>query len=137
MMESKAVIEDRRKYVKAFSDTMLKIWQERMAILRVIDTGNLYRSVASGVSIEDNEISRVTFTFNFSEYGIYVNAGTGRETPRGNPGDIGRAKVRKPKKWYRPKFYMSMMNLREFFAESFHIKFVSIIDETFTTRSNL
>lgn len=128
------LIDDRRRYVDAFAATMLEIWREKMALLGVLDTGALFSSVASGYSIHDNEVSGVTFHFNFLEYGIYVDAGSGREVPRGNPGDIGRQKVRQPKRWYRPKYYMSLMNIREFFAESFSIRFVALVDEVLSAR---
>ena len=36
-------IEERAKYVAAFNDTMIKIWQEQITLLGVIDTGQLLR----------------------------------------------------------------------------------------------
>jgi len=36
--------EERKKIVLAFNDTMLKIWQEQITLLGVIDTGALLAS---------------------------------------------------------------------------------------------
>ena len=36
---------EREKFVTAFNDTMLKIWQEQITLLGVIDTGHLLNSV--------------------------------------------------------------------------------------------
>ena len=35
-----AAIEERAKYVAAFNDTMIKIWQEQITLLGVIDTAS-------------------------------------------------------------------------------------------------
>lgn len=36
--------EERKKFVLAFNDTMLRIWQEQITLLGVIDTGALLAS---------------------------------------------------------------------------------------------
>ena len=33
--------QERRKYISAFNDTMIKIWKEQITLLGVIDTGML------------------------------------------------------------------------------------------------
>ena len=37
-------IEERKKFVHGFNDTMIKIWQEQITLLGVIDTGALLAS---------------------------------------------------------------------------------------------
>ena len=37
-------LQERQKFVTAFNDTMLKIWQEQITLLGVIDTGALLAS---------------------------------------------------------------------------------------------
>lgn len=37
-------INERRKFVEAWNKTMLEIWRERISKLKVINTGNLWRS---------------------------------------------------------------------------------------------
>jgi hypothetical protein len=52
---------------------------------------------------------------------------TGRETPRGNPGDIGRTKRRQRRKWFSTKYYASVMNIKEFLEENLGWQFCGII----------
>lgn len=128
--------EERRKYVTAFNNTMIKIWRERIALLKVVDTGALYRSTISvGLSM-DGKVSAVTLSQAFNTYGLFQDYGTGREVPIGNPGDIGRDKVRQRRKWFSTKYYASVMNLKEFFADNLGRDFTGIIanalnDKTF------
>lgn len=90
-------------------------------------TGKLILSTEAAAMKHSADYSEVTFMQHFLDYGIYVDAGTGREVPRGNPGDIGRCKVRKPKPWFSRKYYMSMMNLRDFYAENLGLQAIGII----------
>ena len=58
--------EERRRYVTAFNSTMIKIWRERIALLKVIDTGALYRStLAVGMSI-DGKVTNITLSQRFN-----------------------------------------------------------------------
>ena len=58
-------LDERRKYVFAFNNTMIKIWREQIALLNVIDTGALYRSTVAVATnaddkiVESREIGRV------------------------------------------------------------------------------
>ena len=54
----------------------------------------------------------------FLEYGLWQNFGTGKETQRGNRGDMERKKVRQKKPWFSRKYYASVMNLRDFLADN-------------------
>ena len=42
----------------------------------------------------------------------------GNTSPRGNSGDIGRAKVRQRRKWFSRKYYASVMNIKEFYEDN-------------------
>lgn len=126
-------IESRRRYVDAFNSTLVKIWQEKLALLKIIDTGALFRSFATAYAIHDSEVTQVMMHLEFHEYGTYADRGTGRETPRGNPGDIGRAKVRRPRPWINKKYYASLYNLRDFYIQSLNQSVVAIFTHTFTT----
>lgn len=119
--------EERRRYVTAFNSTMIKIWRERIALLKVIDTGALYRSVLAVGMTADGKVTQVTLSQRFNTYGIFQDYGTGREVPRGNPGDIGRDKVRQRRKWFSTKYYASVMNLKEFFADNLGRDFTGIV----------
>lgn len=109
---------ERQKYVQAFNTTMLKIWREQIILLGAIDTGALYRSVVAVGMKADGKFTSISLSQKFNLYGLYVDYGTGSNTPRGNPGDIGRANARKRKRWFSRKYFASVMNIREFFADN-------------------
>ena len=136
-------IEARRKYVTAFNATMVKIWREQIALLGVIDTGALYRSTIGISMTADGKFVDITLAQAFNTYGIFVDYGTGRNTPRGNSGDIscqreqsgarsnsaersrnrceanfGKANGRQRKRWFSRKYFASVMNIQEFYADS-------------------
>lgn len=110
--------QEREKYVRAFNDTMVKIWREQIALLGVVDTGALYRSTVAVSMKSDGKFTSVSLEQSFNVYGLYVDYGTGSNTPRGNPGDIGRDNKRKRRRWFSRKYFASVMNIREFFADN-------------------
>ena len=121
-------IEARQKYVTAFNNTMIRIWKEKITLLDVIDTGRLLHSVPIVLAMRaDGRFFEVTLTQSFLEYGLWQDYGTGRETPRGNPGDIGRAKKRQRRKWFSTKYYASVMNIKEFYEDNIGRSFTGIL----------
>ena len=122
-------IDERGKYVRAFNDTMIKIWKEQITLLHVIDTQRLLRSpIAIGMNA-DGKFSEVHLSQAFLEYGLWQDYGTGKEVPRGNSGDLGRPKVRKERHWFSRKYYMSVMNIKEFMGDSLGRQFQGIISD--------
>ena len=119
--------KEREKYVLAFNDTMLKIWREQITLLGVIDTGRLLSSPLAMPVHADGRFYEVSLSQAFLEYGLWQDFGTGKEIPRGNPGDIGRDRIRQPRPWFSRKYYASVMNIREFMAESIGEEFVGIV----------
>ena len=109
---------EREKFVSAFNETMLKIWKEQMTLLDVIDTGALLASPKALPIRADGQFIELGLSQSFLEYGLWQNFGTGKETPRGNKGDMGRKKVRQKKPWFSRKYYASVMNLRDFLADN-------------------
>lgn len=120
-------VEQRRKYVTAFNATMVKIWREQMALLGVIDTGALYRSTIGISMTADGKFIDISLEQAFNTYCLFVDYGTGRNTPRGNPGDIGRANGRHRKRWFSRKYFASVMNIQEFYADSLGQEFCRAI----------
>lgn len=116
--DPKLALNEREKYVRAFNSTMIKIWREQIILLGVVDTGALYRSVVATGMKADGKYTSISLSQKFNLYGLYVDYGTGSNTPRGNPGDIGKANPRKRKRWFSRKYYASVMNIREFFADN-------------------
>lgn len=126
--------DEREKYVMAFNDTMLKIWQEQITLLGVIDTHSLLRSPIALPVRTDGRFFEVGLSQAFLEYGLWQDYGTGKETPRGNSGDIGRDKVRQRRRWFSRKYYASVMNIKEFFADNLGKQFTGIIADAFLKR---
>ena len=125
---------EREKYVLAFNDTMLKIWQEQITLLGVIDTHSLLRSPTALPVRTDGRFFEVGLSQAFLEYGLWQDYGTGRETPRGNSGDLGREKVRGRRRWFSRKYYASVMNIKEFFADNLGKEYQGILSDIFDDR---
>ena len=119
--------KEREKFVTAFNDTMIKIWQEQITLLGVIDTGALLASPKAIAMRADGRFFEVSLSQAFLEYGLWQDYGTGRETPRGNCGDIGRTKVRQRRKWFSRKYYASVMNIKEFYEDNIGKSFAGIL----------
>ena len=118
---------EREKFVLAFNGTMLRIWQEQITLLGVIDTGRLLKSVKALPVQADGRFIEIGLSQAFLEYGLWQDFGTGKEIPRGNSGDIGREKKRVAKKWFSKKYYSSVLNLRDFLAENIGNDFVGLV----------
>lgn len=121
---------EREKYVSAFNETMLKIWKEQMTLLDVIDTGALLASPKALPIRADGQFIELGLSQSFLEYGLWQNFGTGKETPRGNKGDMGRKKVRQKKPWFSRKYFASVMNLRDFLADNLAKEFVGVVAQS-------
>ena len=127
MPEIRDTQQERQKFIMAFNNTMLKIWREQITLLDVIDTGRLLKSPKSVQTTADGRFIEATLSQAFLEYGLWQDFGTGKEIPRGNPGDIGREKKRVAKKWFSRKYYASVMNLNEFMADNMGHEFVGVV----------
>lgn len=127
--------QEREKYVLAFNDTMIKIWQEQITLLDVIDTRQLLASPMAFPVRADGRFFEVGLSQAFLEYGLWQDYGTGKETPRGNSGDIGREKKRKRRRWFSKKYYSSVMNIRDFFADNLGREFQGIIADSFDDKN--
>ncbi|MBQ8365490.1 MAG: hypothetical protein IJX41_06390 [Bacteroidaceae bacterium] len=151
--------DEREKYVMAFNDTMLKIWQEQITLLGVIDTHSLLRSPIALPVRTDGRFFEVGLSQAFLEYGLWQDYGTGREIPRkpravsnsfehsrgeagigqsqiprGNSGDLGHEKVRGRRRWFSRKYYASVMNIKEFFADNLGRQYQGILSDIFNDR---
>ena len=126
--------DEREKYVMAFNDTMLKICQEQITLLGVIDTHSLLRSPTALPVRTDGRFFEVGLSQAFLEYGLWQDYGTGRETPRGNSGDLGHEKVRGRRRWFSRKYYASVMNIKEFFADNLGKEYQGILSDIFNDK---
>ena len=138
--------ELRKRYIEAWNETMIKIWQERILALKVYESPrrpsrngeqHLLDSLRSFPVQHDDRYMELTLRQSFLEYGIYQDLGVGREKPVGNSGDIGGTtqagkprKYRERRKWFSTKYYASTMRLKDFMAESIGEEFTAILSET-------
>ncbi|WP_289862922.1 hypothetical protein [uncultured Duncaniella sp.] len=137
--------EERRKFVNGWNSTMIDIWQERIRKLGVYHTGSLWRSPLALKVRADGRFYDITLSQTFLEYGLWQDLGTGREIPHANDGKVqcldpvyrdehnldeprkrgpkwGGGETsghpREPRRWFSTKYYSSVLNLRDFMAES-------------------
>lgn len=159
-----AAQEQREKYILAFNSTMIQIWQERITLLDVIDTGALLSSPISLPVRADGRFFEVTLSQSFLEYGLWQDYGVGRETPKGMKanssvwseesthaiaeerpsgsfrtpcGDLARAKKRQRRPWFSRKYYASVLNLRDFLGDNIGKEFQGIIADTFARTNKI
>ena len=78
----------REKYLQEWTDNMVTYWQERIAKLRAVDTGNLNSSIEARLLLDG---AKAAIRHAFPAYGKYVDDGTGREfTNTGYVDSLGR-----------------------------------------------
>lgn len=136
-LNEKEQIDARRRYVEAFNGTMMRIWREKVRELRIIDTGMLLKSLDTRSASHDSDRSffNIKLSQVFAEWGLWQNYGVGKEVFRGNNGDIMRDKKRIARVWFSRKYYASVMNLRDFMADSIGREFVGIMSDVFDEHS--
>ncbi len=108
---------------------MLDIWQERIYKLKVIRTSSLWRSPLALPVKSDGRFYDITLSENFLEYGLWQDLGTGRNVKVGNTHQAdqdGWENKRERRRWMSPKYYASVMNLRDFMADSLGDEFKSM-----------
>ena len=124
-------------YPKSWQDKMVEIWQDRILLLGIRDTGALYRSVQT--SITQWQGIEGTLGFRFLEYGIYVDAGTGNGYRRGNGGDLeflgrdyrqkhGLGKTRERRRWFSVSWAISTRVLANEMERQIGDEFVALFD---------
>ena len=129
---------------------------EQITLLGVIDTHSLLRSPTALPVRTDGRFFEVGLSQAFLEYGLWQDYGTGREIPRkpravsnsfehsrgeagigqsqiprGNSGDLGHEKVRGRRRWFSRKYYASVMNIKEFFADNLGKEYQGILSDIF------
>ncbi len=82
-----ALVSTIKDFGDAWTQKMTEIWRDRMDLLGVYDTGALRSSLVDGNFSMTGDAS-ATASFQFLEYGIYVDAGTGNGYKRGNGGEL-------------------------------------------------
>lgn len=133
----KQLTQEQEQWVREWYDMMGRIWRDRLDLLGVFDTGALRSRVGGATLLMDG--LDLTATFQFLEYGIYVDAGTGNGYKRGNGGNLEildsiyrhehkMGKMREKKPWFSPSWYISVNVLKEKMADFIGEQFVGAFD---------
>ena len=116
---------------------MVTIWRDRIDAMDILDTGALRGSVAGkGFAIDE---MGGQMAFQFLQYGIFVDLGTGKGYKRGNGGDLkflgkdyrkqhNLGKARKKRPWFSKSWYISTQVIKDVYARFVGDKFVGIMD---------
>lgn len=128
---------EHEKYIRAWSEQMVRIWADRIREFKAVDTGTLLASVSADAPTVDGFSAEASFRF--LEYGMYVDAGTGNGYRRGNGGNleflgkayrkahkIGKARVRRP--WFSRSWAISRRVLANKLADIMGDRFVAAFD---------
>lgn len=143
-------VKNQKEYIKAWTDMMVDIWQEKIAKHNVVRTGALMGSFSSTPTADSTLIE-------WAGYGIYQAFGTGHGYARGNGGDlkfldpeyrhknrldkqrkVGSAwggymtsgKPRKRRNWYSHKLYTSLAVFRRAMTDIYaHDVLNTIVEE--------
>lgn len=128
---------DLQTYSKAWYDKMVEIWRDRIDAMNILDTGALRGSVA-GKGFAIDELGG-QMAFQFLQYGIFVDLGTGKGYKRGNGGDLeflgkdyrkqhNLGKARKKRPWFSTSWYVSTQVIRDVYARFVGEQFAGIMD---------
>lgn len=147
--------EDMQKYLQAWTDMMVTIWQTNIRRLHVEDTLQLRNNISGLVVNTLEDVDMVEHQF--LQYGIYQDMGVGRYyKTKNNNGDLefldksyredygldqprswydkkrGRrvsrsGEPRKPRRWYSVSYYISVMVLKDKMADMYAEEFVGVL----------
>ncbi|MCM1320246.1 MAG: hypothetical protein NC217_07695 [Muribaculaceae bacterium] len=124
--------QERERYIRAWNNTMVSIWKDRVIKLNVLDTGALYNSIVAISMNADDKFTEITLSQAFNQYGLYVDFGTGSNTYKGNDGKLEGGNPRRRKKWFSTGYYASVMNLKEFMADNMGADMANTVSNALT-----
>jgi len=126
MQTTGTLSRDINAYYEAWAKMMITIWQDKVAALRIHDTGALFSSFHMELlSQSGGNIDKIVFTYLY--YGRMVDMGVGRGVKFGDYMLTG--KKRKTKPWYNKSFFHSLKVMNEKRAELYGEEFQAIIHE--------
>ena len=125
--------------IEAWAKIVIDIWEEKIIQEQILDTQELFDSLSQHLLKHSRgSIAKVEFAFKL--YGIYVDMGVGKETARGNSGNLEQYSYyddfiqskrlrRKPQSWYSKVFYGQVKKLTEILALKYSRKAALAISE--------
>lgn len=109
-------------YYHAWAKMMVSIWQDKIATLKIRDTGELFKSFEMEVAMHANgDVDKIVFSYLY--YGRMVDMGVRRGVKMEDSGKKG-------KPWYNKSWYHSIKLLTEKRSEMYGQEFQTIIYET-------
>lgn len=136
-IRQKATVEDRKKWLDAWAAMMVDIWKEKIERLQVYETWRLHESINyEQIRFGSDVFDSVSITHTFCEYGIYVDAGVGKEFKKGNEGDLGFTPIRQPKAWFSKKYFSSIMVLKEHISYMYGEEFCAIMADAISDKDD-
>jgi hypothetical protein len=113
----------------AWASIVISKWRQKLNSMKIEHTGNLFRSFYYHVH-NNAQGNPYLILFAFEKYGLYVNAGVGREVSKGNSGKLQqyasfssqtRSMVlnRRAKKWFSSVYYREVRRLQEIIAQKY------------------
>lgn len=118
----------KNEYYEAWAQMMVTIWQDKIIMQNIRDTGDLLGSFNTEVVMQsDGDVSKIIHSYLY--YGRMVDMGVGQGVRHG---ESGKDSGRKPKPWYNKAYYHSIKVLTEKTAALYGEQFQAIIMETLT-----
>lgn len=117
--------------VEAWADIVIKEWLNKISLLDIKDTNELYNSFSQHIVAGANgDVQRIDFAFLY--YGKFSDMGVGKGVTIGQHVDSGRT----PNKWYSPVLTYQVNKLRELLVAKYaHKGAMGIIEKVNVNKS--
>ena len=123
-------------YLPLWTSKMIEIWRDRIDLLAIHHTGALRASLHAQPIHATQTTAQITFQF--LQYGIYVDSGTGNGYRPGNGGNLPfldrqyrrrhhLGQQRQPRPWYSHSYYISTEVLKDHLAHYLHDQTIALL----------
>lgn len=131
--------KDFATFAREWHDMMVRIWTDRIVTMNIHRTGTLQRSVHQQAFSVAPDGFAMQAAYRFVEYGIYVDAGTGKGYKRDNGGDLkfldpverakrGLGATRKRRPWFSVSWDISKKVLNRRLSNDIGKEFAGVFD---------
>lgn len=117
--------KDFATFAREWHDMMVRIWTDRIVTMNIHRTGTLQRSVHQQAFSVAPDGFAMQAAYRFVEYGIYVDAGTGKGYKRAKRG-LGATRKRRP--WFSVSWDISKKVLNRRLSNDIGNEFTGIFD---------
>lgn len=128
---------DNNAYLEAWRQKMVEIWKDRIDMLDINNTGALHHSVTTPTINAAQTEAQITFQF--LQYGIYVDRGVGNGYRHNNGGKLHfldknyrqqhhLTQPRAPRPWFSTSYFISTQVLKSHLARRLGNAYVTLFD---------